>query len=279
MEQKLDFSSFYGKMSEIQVGLDYYTDFQKVRDNVKPISMRLAQLNYLIGQKNMRKAIEELWEENPKAFSVMGILLAVRKSQNKKACGRDGVEHPVYSYFDDVDHVLEFVEDSGLIEVFQDKHIKNLVDYVFGVEAGLDSHGRKNRIGKIMASKVAQRFEEAGISYEREMKSKNFPAIKAVLGKDSKRFDFVVSCSNKAFLIEVNYYASHGSKATEILRSYMDVSKKISSVDGFEFVWITDGPGWNKAKEQLNEAYNEIPYMYNLNTLQEFIDMIQNENK
>lgn len=90
MAKKIDFSSFYGKMTEIKVGLDYYTNFQKVIDNVKPISMRLTQLNYLIGQKDMRKAIEELWEENPKAFSVMGILIAVRKNQRKKAWGRDG---------------------------------------------------------------------------------------------------------------------------------------------------------------------------------------------
>ena len=277
MVKKIDFSSFCEKMTEIKVGLDYYTNFQKVIDNVKPIYMRLTQLNYLIGQKDMRKAIEELWEENPKAFSVMGILVAVRKKQNKKAWGRDGQEHPVYSYFDDVDHIMEFVEDTGLIKMFQDKHIKNLVDYVFGVETGLDTHSRKNRIGKIMASKVAQKFDEANISYECEVSSKNFPLIKTVLGKDSKRFDFVISCPNKKYLIEVNYYGTQGSKVTEIPRSYMDVAKKISSVDGFEFVWITDGDGWEKAKEQLSEAYDEIPNVYNLNTLRYFIEKVINE--
>lgn len=274
---KIDFSTFYGSIAEINVGLDYYTDFQKVIDNVKPISMRLTQLNYLIGQNDMRKAIEELWEENPKAFSVMGILVAVRKRQNKKAWGRDGQQHLVYSYFDSVDHIMEFVEDSGIIKIFQDKHIKNLVDYVFGVEAGLDTHSRKNRIGEIMASKVAQQFDEANISYECEVKSDKFPSIKSVLGKDSKRFDFVISCPNKKYLIEVNYYGSHGSKVTEIPRSYMNVAKKINSVEGFEFVWITDGVGWNKAKEQLNEAYDEIPNIYNLNSLRYFIDKVIND--
>lgn len=275
---KIDFSSFYENITELKVGLDYYTDFQKVIDNVKPISMRLTQLNYLIGQNDMRKAIEDLWEENPKAFSVMGILVAVRKRQNKKTWGRDGQKHLVYSYFNDVDHIMEFVEDSGLIKIFQDKHIKNLVDYVFGIETGLDTHSRKNRIGAMMASKVAQQFDEANISYECEVKSNKFPPIKSVLGKDSKRFDFVISCPNKKYLIEVNYYGTQGSKVTEIPRSYMDVAKKINSVKGFEFVWITDGIGWNKAKEQLNEAYDEIPNVYNLNTLHDFIDMVINEN-
>ena len=279
MIQKENFSVFFDNITEIKIGLDYYTDFNKVINNIKTISLRLTQLNYLIGQKDMRKAVEELWEENPKVFSVMGILVAVRKKQNKKAWGRDGSKRLVYNYFDCVDHIMEFIEDSGLLTVLQDKHIKNLVDYVFGVETGLDTHGRKNRIGEIMASKIAQQFDEANISYEREVQSKKIPAIKLVLGKDSKRFDFVISCPNKKYLVEVNYYGTQGSKVTEIPRSYMDVAKKINSVKGFEFVWITDGPGWEKAKEQLNEAYDEIPNVYNLKTLQDFIDKILTNTK
>lgn len=279
MAQKEKFSVFFDNITEIKIGLDYYTDFKKVINNVNTISLRLTQLNYLVGQKDMRKAVEELWNENPKAFSVMGILVAVRKKQNKKAWGRDGSERLVYNYFDSVDHIMEFIEDSGLLIVLQDKHIKNLVDYVFGVETGLDTHGRKNRIGEIMASKIAQQFDETNISYEREVQSKNFPAIKSVLGKDSKRFDFVISCPSKKYLVEVNYYGTQGSKVTEIPRSYMDVAKKINSVEGFEFVWITDGIGWKKAKEQLNEAYDEIPNVYNLNTLQDFINKILQDTK
>ena len=279
MIQKENFSVFFDNITEIKIGLDYYTDFKKVINNVNTISLRLTQLNYLVGQKDMRKAVEELWKENPKAFSVMGILVAVRKKQNKKAWGRDGSERLVYNYFDSVDHIMEFIEDSGLLIVLQDKHIKNLVDYVFGVETGLDTHGRKNRIGEIMASKIAQQFDETNISYEREVQSKNFPAIKSVLGKDSKRFDFVISCPSKKYLVEVNYYGTQGSKVTEIPRSYMDVAKKINSVEGFEFVWITDGIGWKKAKEQLNEAYDEIPNVYNLNTLQDFINKILQDTK
>lgn len=279
MAQKEKFSVFFDNITEIKIGLDYYTDFKKVINNVNTISLRLTQLNYLVGQKDMRKAVEELWKENPKAFSVMGILVAVRKKQNKKAWGRDGSERLVYNYFDSVDHIMEFIEDSGLLIVLQDKHIKNLVDYVFGVETGLDTHGRKNRIGEIMASKIAQQFDETNISYEREVRSKNFPAIKSVLGKDSKRFDFVISCPSKKYLVEVNYYGTQGSKVTEIPRSYMDVAKKINSVEGFEFVWITDGIGWKKAKEQLNEAYDEIPNVYNLNTLQDFINKILQDTK
>lgn len=183
MTQEEKFSVFFDNITEIKIGLDYYTDFNKVINNIKTISLRLTQLNYLIGQKDMRKAVEELWEENPKVFSVMGILVAVRKKQNKKAWGRDGSKRLVYNYFDCVDHIMEFIEDSGLLTVLQDKHIKNLVDYVFGVETGLDTHGRKNRIGEIMASKIAQQFDEANISYEREVQSKKNSSYKIGIRK------------------------------------------------------------------------------------------------
>ena len=35
MAQKIDFSTFFERMTEIKIGLDYYTKFQKVIDNVK----------------------------------------------------------------------------------------------------------------------------------------------------------------------------------------------------------------------------------------------------
>ena len=47
--------------------------------------VKLNQLNYLVGKKDMRKAVQEIWDENPNAFSIMGILLAVRKKQKKSA--------------------------------------------------------------------------------------------------------------------------------------------------------------------------------------------------
>ena len=39
MMQKIDFSVFFNKMTEIKIGLNYYTNFQKVIDNIKTISM------------------------------------------------------------------------------------------------------------------------------------------------------------------------------------------------------------------------------------------------
>lgn len=276
MAANKSFSEFFGSLSELKIGLDYYTDFKKVEENISTgkLMVKLNQLNHLVGKIDMRKAVQEIWDENSKAFSAMGILLAVRKAQKKSAWNADGKKMLVYDYFSSVDQIMDFLNESGLLEVLQDKHVTNLVDYVFGVEVGLDTHSRKNRIGKIMAKDIARQFDKAGIFYQKEVDSKNIPSIKKVLGKDSKRFDFVIKSSEKEYLIEVNYYGSNGSKVTEIPRSYMNVAKKINSVPGYEFVWITDGSGWKLAKEQLHEAYEEISHIYNLTTLQNFIKLL-----
>lgn len=228
MTTNKSFSEFFESLSELKIGLDYYTDFKKVESNISKgtLMVKLSQLNHLVGKINMRKAVQEIWAENPKAFSVMGILLAVRKEQKKSAWNTDSKKMLVYDYFSSVDQIMEFLNESGLLEVLQDKHVTNLVDYVFGVEVGLDTHTRKNRIGKIMAKDIARQFDEAGILYQQEVDAKSIPLVKKALGKDSKRFDFVIKNPKKEYLVEVNYYGSNGSKVTEIPRSYMDVSKK-----------------------------------------------------
>ena len=84
--------------------------------------------------------------------------------------------------------------------------------------------------------------------------------LKAVLDKD------------KTYLIEVNFYSGGGSKLNEVARSYSDIAPKINSVSGFEFVWITDGVGWNSARNKLQEAYSNIPSVYNLTNISSFIE-------
>ena len=99
--------------------------------------------------------------------------------------------------------------------------------------------------------------------------------ITQVLGDDEKRFDFVVETPIKTFLIEVNFYTSGGSKLNEVARSYSDIAPKINSVPGFEFVWITDGIGWKSARNKLQEAFVNIPSIYNLTNIDDFISIIK----
>ena len=87
----------------------------------------------------------------------------------------------------------------------------------------------------------------------------------------------MVQTSRKTYLIEVNFYSGGGSKLNEVARSYTEVGPKVNSVEGFEFVWITDGVGWKGAKNKLEEAFYSIPNIFNLTSLNDFIKMIKAE--
>lgn len=270
------FETFISQLSETNATLDYFTDFGKIKTNISKISIKLNQLNYLIGKEDLKLAIEELFEENAKVFEVLDILIAVRKNKNAKTFNREGEIVLLDTYFETSNKIYEFVEDTGLGEIFRNKNITNLVDYVFGVEVGLDTNARKNRGGENMSKAVSLIFDKAKIFYKKEVNSTEFPEITS-LGADLKRFDFVIKTKIKTYLIETNFYNGGGSKLNEVARAYSDVAPKINQYPSFEFVWITDGQGWLSAKNKLEEAFSIIPSVYNLKTINEFVDKIKNE--
>ena len=270
-----DFSTFMSQLQETNQTLDFFCDFEKINRNVSDIKLSLCMLNSLIGASNMRAAVETLWQRDKSAFNVMDILIAVRSEGRKKVLNRLGECVVLDSLFNTVDGVMEFLYNTGLSEIFQSKRINNLVDYVFGIETGLDTNARKNRSGHVMEGMVAHIFDKNGVSYRQEAYSSEWPEITKVLGDDEKRFDFVVETTSKTYLIEVNFYSGGGSKLNEVARSYSDLSPKINSVAGFEFVWITDGIGWHSARNKIQEAYNIIPSVYNLTSIKDFIEIIK----
>lgn len=265
------FELFLSQLKETNATLDFYCDFQKISQNVADIAISLNMLNYLLGKQDMRSAVEALWNRDPRVFDVMDILIATRKKDNKMFFDENGQFRKIHTLFNSVDGVMEFITGTGLCRVFQKPEIKDLVDYVFGVETGLDTNARKNRSGDITEQLVGKIFTKAGIEYRSQVSSKEFPDIAKVLGADQKVFDFTIETSTKTFLIEVNFYSGGGSKLNEVARSYTDIAPKINAIQGFEFVWITDGIGWNSAKNKLEEAFYTIPSIYNLTTINDFI--------
>lgn len=185
------FETFLSQLSETNATLDYFTDFDKIRNNVNKIAIKLNQLNYLIGKENLQEAVNELFEENPKVFEVLDILIAVRKNKAAKTFNSDGKIVMLDDYFTSPDLIVEYLEETGLSEVFRNKDVTNLVDYVFGVEVGLDTNARKNRGGDNMSQAVSRVFDKAGVFYKKEIQSTYFPEIVS-LGADVKRFDFVI---------------------------------------------------------------------------------------
>lgn len=271
------FKTFLTQLSETNATLDSFTDFKKIRGNVSKIAIKLNQLNYLIGKENLKEAIKELYQENLTVFEVLDILIAIRKNKNAKTFNNKGEVVMLNSYFTSPESIYEYIEETGLAEVFKNKDVKNLVDYVFGIEVGLDTNARKNRGGENMARAVSLIFDKAQIFYKKEVNSTEFPEITS-LGADLKRFDFAIKTKVKTYLIEANFYNGGGSKLNEVARSYSDVAPKINKYSNFEFVWITDGQGWLSAKSKLKEAYSIIPSVYNLTNLSSFVQKILTEN-
>lgn len=262
------------QLQETNQTLDFFCDFDKIAQNVEDIKLSLCMLNSLIGATDMRKAVETIWKRDKSAFNVMDILIAVRSEGKKKVLNSLGECVVLDTLFTSIDGVMEYLDNTGLTEVFQQQKVKDLVDYVFGIETGLDTNARKNRSGHVMEGMVARIFDKAGVKYRQEVYSSEWPAISRVLGDDEKRFDFVVKSKNKTYLIEVNFYSGGGSKLNEVARSYSDIAPKINSVPGFEFVWITDGIGWKSAKNKLQEAYSIIPSIYNLTNIKTFLETL-----
>lgn len=274
---KTDFNEFISQLQETNQTLDFFCDFDKIAENVDNIKLSLCILNSLIGTTDLRKSVEAIWNRDKSAFSIMDILIAVRSEGKKYVIDANGNCIILNRFFESVDGVIEYLENTGLADIFKNRQIKDLVDYVFGIETGLDTNARKNRSGHVMENRVAKIFADNGIRFEQEVYSSAWDELKSVLGDDEKRFDFVIKTAAKTYLIEVNFYSSGGSKLNEVARSYSEIAPKVNSVHGFEFVWITDGIGWKSAKNKLQEAYSIIPSIYNLTNIKYFIEQVKSQ--
>lgn len=265
------------QLKDTNATLAFYSDFSKIARNVEEVALSLHMLNFLLGKADLRAAVKTLWNRDPKAFDVMDILIATRKKENRKYLDANGEVHLVHQLFESPEGIMQFLDETGLAHVFRSGAIKDLTDYVFGVETGLDTNARKNRSGLLTENLVAGLFAQAHLNFQAQVSSAHFPSVAAALGADQKIFDFVIRTSRTIYLIEVNFYSGGGSKLNEVARAYTEIGPKINRIDGFEFVWITDGVGWKAARNKLEEAYYAIPNLYNLSNVGEFICAVSEE--
>lgn len=249
----------------------YYTDFKRVYANAEKMKIEISMLNTLVGAKNIEAEFESILNRYPECLKVIPVLLAVRKMEifcqdNNGACNyifsRKAQSVEQYKYF---------MRKTGLFDMLENHVISNLYDYVMGVEVGLDSNSRKNRGGHQMENLVEYYLIKSGVEYYKEMYlteierkwNIDLSAISAE-GTSTKRWDFVVRTPSRIFVIETNFYASSGSKLNETARSYKMIAEEAKLIDGFSFVWITDGGGWSDARRNLEETYNILEDMYNI---------------
>lgn len=257
----------------------YYIDFDKVHRNVDNVKVELNILNSLIGSNNIEMDFENLINKYPETLKCIPLLLAVRSNE---IYAIDGDGDYTYNFKNpnlSVEQYKIFMRKTGLFDLIENHIINNLVDYATGVETGLDSNGRKNRGGHLMENLVESFIQKAGFvkdeSYFKEMYIHQITDKWAIdlsaisnQGKTEKRFDFVVKTPNMIYGIETNFYGSGGSKLNETARSYKTLALETDTIDGFTFVWFTDGKGWTSARHNLEETFDVMEHVYNIKDLE-----------
>ena len=281
-----DFNTWLSGFRDSIADYGYYIDFEKVHRNVDNIKVELNILNSLIGSKNIEADFESLMRKYPEVLKCIPLLLAVRANEiycQDKNGGHlyefDFGKYPPNSHAH-YERYKYFMRETGLFDLLENHIVNNLVDYATGVETGLDSNGRKNRGGHLMEDLVENFIQKAGfikgVNYFKEMYIHQITDkwnidLSAISnqGKMEKRVDCVVKTPNMIYGIETNLYGSGGSKMNETARSYKALAWETEEIEGFTFVWFTDGKGWTSARNNLEETFDVMQHIYNIKDLED----------
>ena len=277
---KRNFNEWLGTFRSSIATYSYYVDFEKVYGKVDAIKVELNILNSLIGSKNIEADFEKLLKDYPQILECIPTLLAVR---SREIYAIDGDGEYLFNFKKancSVEEYKMFMRKTGLFTLISEHIINNLVDYVTGVEVGLDSNGRKNRGGHLMEDLVESYLKRSGlvrdVDYFKEMYISEIEEKWGIdlsnisnQGKAEKRFDFVVRKGSMIYGIETNFYTGGGSKLNETARSYKTIALETREIDGFTFVWFTDGEGWKSARRNLEETFDVMDDIYCIKDLED----------
>lgn len=258
----------------------YFVDFDKVFKNVEAVKIPLNILNSLIGSKNIESEFENILAKYPETLRCIPVLLAKREL-DIMAMDEEGQNDFHFNEFNyEISDYTKFMRKTGLFDLIQNHVVNNLVDYVTGVETGLDSNARKNRGGHLMENLVESYLVKAGLKkgetyfkemYIHEIEKRWNIDLSSISnkGKAEKRFDFVVKGKSVVYGIETNFYTSGGSKLNETARSYKTITMETKDLDYFRFVWFTDG--WGSARNNLKETFDVLEHLYCISDLEDGI--------
>ncbi|MFA6194498.1 MAG: type II restriction endonuclease [Patescibacteria group bacterium] len=282
------FGYFINNLQKSISDWSFFVDWNKIKKNVEEIEIELNTLNSLIGKDNLEERFIELIKEYPKVKLALPILIAIRKKKLKEMpilneIGKLVLENKEYLFNEKSEiegnlkkEILRFFNESGLKKIFQDKTIKNLVDYCYGVEVGMDTNARKNRGGKnmedIVELYIKNLCQKNNFRYLRQATSEK---IKLQLGydvpvdKSSRIYDFVIDSGKELYIFETNFYNGGGSKLKSTAGEYRDLFNVLNGQ--YKFIWITDGNGWKKVSRPLRETFNHNDYIFSLDMIEKGI--------
>lgn len=261
---------------------DYYVNWEKVTRETKKYELELNTLNYLIGKSEIYQETLKLFKNQPNLISALPSLIASRdKVIDVLNIDKDNMDFYNLDFqnidTNNIQAYVDFANESGLLSFLQNDANRSLVDYVYGVEAGLDSNARKNRSGSTMEKILNRNIE--GVSGKLNLQYKSQATAKFIkdnwnitiqVDKSDRRFDEAVFDPRigRLWLIETNYYGGGGSKLKATAGEFITLNGLVSNLENsINFVWVTDGQGWHTAKSPLLEAFAHIKYIFNLKML------------
>ncbi len=285
---KNNINNFLKTLEETNIELNDLIDIEKIIKIIDELQIKLNTLNYIISsnQIELNKKIEKLFISQPEVFLVLPYLVAISKDKIKKNNFLFRINNEIQNlsnFLNSPKSIISFLELSGLSRLILDGKIKNFVDFLTGIEIGLDTNARKNRIGfkneKEIDNIITNAFSKYQyISIDRQLILEEF---KNKVFLKNKKIDFVLTnhLNNKKVIIETSYYNSSGSKIIETAKSFEKLNQIISEIQNYYFLWIADGTGINltssfitKNSEQFNFISNKNNFVNSIKEILEIKD-------
>ncbi len=266
---------------------DFFVNWTKVTKNRDTFKYEVALLKSLKSSSTPVPDFQNLLTKYPEVIKVIPILLACRDGLIKVLNSIEtDLQYRIFNFskinYDtkEINDIVQFTKNTGLLDMLC--KMDSATDYLLGVEVGLDTNARKNRSGLFLEKMVTETLGElsARNSSLVFVEQKSFRYVEDIYNVKipptlrDRKFDYVVINTGKATNIEVNFYSGTGSKPSEIVSSYTDRNRVLSSA-GWKFVWLTDGMGWKKMRNPLRVGVENIDYVINANLLRKgFLEKI-----
>lgn len=281
------FETFISTLLPTNKTYEYFVDWEKVRRNINRFKRQIFLLNSLRSSKNketLKDEFKDLLMKYPEVISVLPMLIAERlKNSKMEILDPDIGDFIVYDFekmkldIREAELLTYFSEKVGILDLLLE--VKDLYDYLLGVEVGIDTNARKNRSGEIFERLVQINLKKHLPNHVKIVSQDPSFSLYKTIGKtkreQAKRHDFVLYVSNKPKLIlEANFYNTTGSKPISIAESYITLQREAKKYN-VGFIWITDGPAWVSMKEPLMRAMKELDYVLNYRMISRFCSNLE----
>ncbi len=274
-EQYFDY--FFDTLLKTNWTYDYFVEWKKVKRNIEHSIKEISLLNSLskISAEKRRGELKTIFQKYPETVPIIPSIIAMREQSISLLEMGEKTFYRVFNFNskglsdDESKNLVDFCEKVGILSLFSE--INDLYAYLLGVEVGLDSNARKNRSGTIFQELLRLLLNKTlqGKKFQIRAEDPNVQTAR------SKRADFVIySNGEPRVAIECNFYNTTGSKPIEVANSYIDFQRKIRENPKFSFIWVTDGPAWQKMSRTVRQCFREIDFPINYTIAEEKINSV-----